>query len=142
MAFLWRKKKRYGSLDEKHRDILVKEFDGKAAFSVSMKGHTSFKIGGPADCMVCPENEEDMIKISAFAKSESLPVTYIGYGTNILVKDGGIRGITVNLKNGFKSIKIDDMDKEILLSVGAGVPVSRLVKLSMEKGWHGIETLA
>jgi len=142
MAFLWRKKKKYGEIEEKHRDFLVANFGERALFGVSMKDYTSFRVGGPADCMVFPENSEELMKLIAFAKAESLPITIMGYGTNLLVKDGGIRGITINMSKGFKNIEIEQAGSDVFIIAGSGVPLAKIVRLGMNHGWSGIEPLS
>lgn len=142
MAFLWRKKRRFGSLEEKHRDYIAQLFRERALFEVPMKNYTTIKIGGPADCMVFPENPDELIHLIKYAKSESLPVTVIGYGTNLIVKDGGIRGITINLSKGFKGLEIEEGEKNIYITAGSGIPLARIVRLGMDNGWSGVEPLS
>jgi UDP-N-acetylmuramate dehydrogenase len=142
MAFLWRKKKRFGALEEKHRDFIVAEFRERALFGVPMKNYTSMRVGGPADCMVFPDNVEQLIKIISYARAESLPVTVIGYGTNLLVKDGGIRGITINLSKGFKTIEKEEHGNDVYITAGSGVSLARIVRLGMDNGWKGVEPLS
>ena len=62
-----------------------------------MKNHTSFKIGGKADFFVTAKTIDEIKGILNLAKKENIKITVIGNGTNILVKDGGIRGITLKL---------------------------------------------
>lgn len=142
MAFLWRKKKKFGALEDKHRDYIMGEFKDKALFNASMKEWTSFRVGGPADCMVFAQTPGDLTKLLSFAKTESLPVTVIGYGTNLLVKDGGIRGITINLSKGFKDIQISEEGEEVQILAGCGVPLAKIVRLGLDNGWTGIEPLS
>lgn len=142
MAFLWRKKKKFGDIEEKHRDFLVAEFKERALFRVPMKNYTSIRVGGPADCMVFVENIEELIKIISYAKSESLPVTVIGYGTNLIVKDGGIRGVTINLSKGFKMLETEEKGSDVYITAGSGVSLARIVRLAMDAGWSGVEALS
>ncbi len=142
MAFLWRKKKRFGALEERHRDFVLSEFKDRALFGVLMANYTSLRVGGPADCMVFPYTIEEVIKIIGYAKSESLPVTVIGYGTNLLVKDGGIRGITINFSKGFKTLEIEKQGNNVYITAGSGVSLARIVRLAMDNGWSGVEPLS
>src|SRR5574344_1678077 len=66
-----------------------------------MKKHTSFKIGGKADFLVKVDNIEQIRSILKLTKENKIPLTIIGNGSNLLVKDNGIRGITlkVNINN-------------------------------------------
>lgn len=60
-----------------------------------MKKHTSFKIGGNADMFIQANSQEDIGSIVQYAKQKNIPITVIGNGSNVLVKDKGIRGITL-----------------------------------------------
>ncbi len=142
MAFLWRKKKKFGSLEEKHREFILSLFKERALFGVPMKNYTSIKVGGPADCMVFPDDAGELIEIISYARSESLPLSVIGYGTNLIVKDGGIRGITINLSRGFKTINTEEDGNNIYITAGSGIPLARIVRLGMDNGWTGIEPLS
>jgi len=62
------------------------------------------KIGGAADVMVFPKDENDLIDIIRFAANKGFPLFVLGAGTNLLVRDNGIRGVVVNLSDGFKEV--------------------------------------
>ena len=72
-----------------------------------MKKHISFKVGGPADFLVKPKTEEELRNVVEFAKKENVPFIVIGNGSNLLVKDGGIRGIVIELSDNFNNYEID-----------------------------------
>lgn len=80
-------------------------------FDEPMSKHTSFKIGGNADVFISIENIDDLKKVIDIAKTYNLPITIVGNGTNILVKDNGIRGIVINFAD--SSFKIfNNTEKE------------------------------
>ncbi len=62
-----------------------------------MKLHTTFKIGGPADYLLFPSSAEEVGKILQLLKEYSIPLTILGNGSNVLVRDGGIRGAVEGL---------------------------------------------
>jgi len=62
-----------------------------------MKNHTSFKVGGPVDILVNPENYKQVVDIINLCKEDNVPYYIIGNGTNLLIKDGGIRGVVIKL---------------------------------------------
>lgn len=62
-----------------------------------LNSFTFTKTGGPADVLVLPENYEEICSILSFAGSEGIPVTVLGKGSNVIIRDGGIRGIVINL---------------------------------------------
>ena len=65
-----------------------------------MKKHTSFRIGGPADIMVLPANEEEIIHTLKVCKDTSVPIFIMGNGSNLLVRDKGIRSGAENIRKG------------------------------------------
>ena len=75
-------------------EILPKEY---IYIDEPMSKHTTFKIGGLADYFVTPTKSEQIKKIIVISKQNNIPLTVIGNGSNVLVKDSGIRGITKNL---------------------------------------------
>ena len=85
-----------------------------------MSNHTSFRIGGNADIFVKAKTEEDIKQILKYANEKENPLTIVGNGSDLLVKDGGIRGIV--LKVDIDTLKIDKInDEDYIITVGAGV---------------------
>ncbi len=85
-----------------------------------MSKHTSFKVGGPADIFINAKTEEDVQNIVKYAFSNNIPLTVIGNGSNLLVKDGGVRGIV--LKVGIEDFSIEkEDDNTYIVTAGAGV---------------------
>ncbi|NJB09256.1 FAD-binding protein, partial [Clostridioides difficile] len=70
--------------------------------------HISFRVGGPADILVRPRTEEQLKNVLKLVKKESIPYLIIGNGSNILIKDGGIRGVVIELADNFNSYEIND----------------------------------
>ncbi len=84
-----------------------------------MSKHTSFKIGGKADIFINAKKEDDVKKILEYSTKNNIPLTVIGNGSNLLVKDGGIRGIV--LKVGIEGFNIEEENEAYIVTVGAGV---------------------
>ncbi|MCL2084879.1 MAG: FAD-binding protein, partial [Oscillospiraceae bacterium] len=63
--------------------------------NVMMRDYTTFRIGGPADAMAAPGNAEALASLYAWARAEGVPALILGGGSNILVSDGGIRGLVI-----------------------------------------------
>lgn len=99
-----------------------------------MKYHTSFKVGGPADLMVLPRNFEDVKTTIKMCKDEEIPYYIIGNGSNLLVKDGGIRGVVIKLTN-LNEIKVED-DRII---VDSGASLSDVSKEALKYSLTGFE---
>jgi len=79
-------------------DILHERLKGRVRADEPMELHTSFRIGGPADLFVEPVNLDDLITALDILKEHRVPVLIVGAGTNMLVKDGGVRGAVVGLR--------------------------------------------
>ncbi len=97
--------------------------------------HITFRVGGPADIMAFPRNEEELSFLFEFAKSESLPVTVIGNGSNLIVKDRGIRGLTIVLGEEFSGIAVRGNE----LTACAGELLSRIARTAYNHSLTGLE---
>lgn len=111
----------------------------KREYGKRLSDWTSFKIGGPAFCWLEPENFDDILEAVSEAEANDKPVSIIGRGTNVLVQDTGFHGIVINLGKDFDYLK---REEEGIVNVGAGTPISRLVKQSVEWGLGGCEFLS
>lgn len=100
-----------------------------------MSKHTSFKIGGIADIYIRAKNIEDIKKILKYVKENSIKLTIVGNGTNLLVKDKGIRGITLRIDIN----KLEINKEEQTVSVGAGVLLAYLAQLLLKQELKGFE---
>lgn len=118
-------------------------FRGEVRLDAPMSAHTSLKIGGPADLMAFPEDPMSLQNLLVFAGKEKIPVFVLGGGTNLLVNDSGIRGVTVSLKR-FRNIRLTkgSDDKTATLFVEAGTPMANLMNFTKENGYSGVEPLA
>lgn len=86
------------------------------ALDEPMKKHTSFKVGGPADILVTPTNYDEVIEIVKLCNQNNVPFYIIGNGSNLLVKDGGIRGVIIKLTK-LNGIRVDG--ERIIVQGGA-----------------------
>ena len=118
---------------------------GEVLYDEMMSKYTSMRIGGPADVFVLPANLRDLQII--LKHRGSCPIWTIGEGTNLLVRDRGIRGIVISLKNCFKSIKrpvfykaLDGKERAVV-QVDCGVKLSYLAKFTARYGLKGVESL-
>ncbi|MBI5237171.1 MAG: UDP-N-acetylmuramate dehydrogenase [Deltaproteobacteria bacterium] len=119
--------------------FFIQRFKGKVLFNVPMSEHTSLKIGGSADVMAFPQDEGDLKDLIAFAEAKNFPFLVLGAGTNLLVRDGGIRGIVINMSEGFKDITWQEDEKAV---IGAGLKLSEAVSQCRERGLSGLEFAA
>ena len=100
-----------------------------------LKRYTAWKIGGPADALLEPESAEELILAVNAAREHDIPVTVLGGGTNVLVRDGGIRGLTIRLA---KSLRRVDIEGE-RVTAEAGVLYPLLANTTAGRGLKGLE---
>lgn len=110
--------------------------------NVSMKDYTSIRIGGRAEVMVFPKDIQELQELLIFLKEKGLPYFVLGNGTNLLVRDEGIKGVVINLTKGFLDIEpMGRKGKTHFISFGAGLILSQLISFSIEKSLEGLEFL-
>jgi UDP-N-acetylmuramate dehydrogenase len=100
-----------------------------------MVRHTSFHVGGPADLMAVPRSKDGLRGLLKAAREREIPVVILGGGTNVLVLDGGIRGLVVKLGDGFMGVEREAKG----LTAGAALPLSRLLAEARKKCLSGLE---
>lgn len=106
-----------------------------------MSKHTTFKIGGNADFFLRPTSEEELKHIMKVAKNNNIPITVIGNGSNVLVKDEGIRGFVI--KPNFKYIKIVNKNNDsVEVIAGSGVLLRKLSETMKRESIEGLEFAA
>lgn len=100
-----------------------------------MKKHTSFRIGGPADCLALPQSEAELRKLLLKAAEYKVPVTLIGNGSNLLVRDKGIRGLVIKLGNMLDAVEVSGST----LTFGSGVSLALAARKAAELSLSGME---
>ncbi len=119
---------------------LVKE-PSKIFWEEPMKKHTTIKIGGPAEALVKVYDVGTLENIMTFAKRENIPVTILGNGSNILVLDKGIKGITLNIQ--IEKLEMEnDNETNTTVTVGAGNKLSVLAYKLSDQSLSGMEELS
>ncbi|SCI22339.1 MULTISPECIES: UDP-N-acetylmuramate dehydrogenase [unclassified Romboutsia] len=103
-----------------------------------MKKHISFRVGGPADILVKPQSEEELSAVVKLIKEENIPYLIIGNGSNLLVKDGGIRGIVIELSDNFNDFEINGN----LVNIQSGALLSIVGKAVLREELKGFEFAA
>ena len=109
-------------------------------YNEDMKKHTTFKIGGPAECFIKIKTKEELKEILNIAKENKIPVTILGNGSNILVLDGGIEGITLTIQIEYIDIKQDGEKYKIY--VGGGYKLSKFAQICLKNEISGFEELS
>jgi UDP-N-acetylmuramate dehydrogenase len=95
---------------------------------------TWFRVGGPAQALFMPEDEEDLAYVLRALPVE-IPVTVVGLGSNLIVRDGGVPGVTIRLGRGFGEVKIEDSAR---VRAGAAVPDVKVARAAQEAGLAGL----
>lgn len=107
-----------------------------------MSKHTSFRVGGNADAYIIVQNKENLIEVLKIAKEYNLPITIVGNGTNLLVKDNGIRGLVINYaSSNFEIIDANKVD-ECKIKVDSGVKNGVLAQFLLKNELTGFEFAA
>lgn len=123
----------------RRRDLrsVVEGVAGEVRFNAPLRAYTSFRIGGPADVLVVPEGLEDLVRLLKQADRRKCPVFVVG-GTNLLVRDGGIRGVVVSLSR-FTRVS-DEGDGVLYAEAGVGMP--SLMQYATRRALSGLEWAA
>ena len=112
----------------------------KILFNEPMSKHTTFKVGGPAECYIKIDDIEDLRNILKFAKNNYIKITVLGNGSNVLVLDKGIKGIVLNIR--FNKMEMLNFDGKIYANIGAGVKISIFGHLLLKNEITGFEELS
>lgn len=100
-----------------------------------MQNHTSFKIGGPADLMVIPRNIEEIKIVVSYCKQHTIPLLVIGRGSNLLVRDKGIRGVVMKLGYNFQAFHLEGEQ----IWAQAGISLAELAHNAAAASLRGLE---
>jgi UDP-N-acetylmuramate dehydrogenase len=98
---------------------------------------TWFRVGGPAQALFMPEDEEDLAYFLGHLPVE-IPVTVVGLGSNLIVRDGGVSGVVIRLGRGFSAVTVEGGER---VRAGAAVPDVRAARAAQEAGIAGLAFL-
>jgi UDP-N-acetylenolpyruvoylglucosamine reductase len=115
----------------------------KVMRNASMSMFTTMRLGGPADLLVRAPSPADIVAATRWAADEGFPVTIIGGGSNLLVGDGGIRGLVIVARTpGERAehlLEFTDLGDAVDVTVGANAPLSWFGRFCAERGWSGMD---
>ena len=100
-----------------------------------MAGHTTFRIGGPADCLLELEGVEQLIGVQGYLSRVGVPFFLLGNGSNLLVSDEGYRGVVLRIGQKMSGIEVEGS----LLKVQAGATMAQAARAALEHGLTGLE---
>jgi len=108
---------------------------GRVRAGVLMKEHTSWRIGGPSELFVEPADREELQLVVSFARERDIPLTVIGFGTNLLVSDSGIKGIVIKTGRGLSRILTGDCE----ITAESGAKLTGVAAAARDAGFGGFE---
>ena len=117
---------------EKFTDLLGKE---KVKVNEPMNRHTTFRIGGPADCFLLPSSQEELQEIIKICSDEKLPYFILGNGSNLLVGDKGYRGVVIQICKRMNEIRTE----ENKIYAQAGALLSKIAAQALSNSLTGFE---
>jgi UDP-N-acetylmuramate dehydrogenase len=117
--------------------IALPPLRGSLSYQVSLAPYSWFRVGGPADLFFAPEDENDL-SVFLSALPLDVPVLVLGLGSNLLVRDGGFRGVAIKLGKGFQTIATENTHRVI---AGAGAADVKVARIAAEAGIAGLSFL-
>jgi UDP-N-acetylmuramate dehydrogenase len=124
-------------LDKERIAEILRQIPGGGAITVNepMMSHTSFKIGGPADVFIKPQNTAGLLQILRCCGQMNVPALVMGNGTNLIVRDKGIRGVVIQITDNMNAYTVEEDE----ITAEAGILLSRLSRIALEHELTGME---
>src|SRR5580704_13411694 len=116
---------------------MMPELRGRLLQDQSLAELTWFRVGGPAQILFMPEDEADLAYFLA-QLPDQIPLTVIGLGSNLIVRDGGVPGVVIRLGRGFNAVAIEPGER---VRAGAAVPDLKVARAAQEAGVAGLAFL-
>jgi UDP-N-acetylmuramate dehydrogenase len=129
-------------LDERDREALLAIFGDRVLFDAPLASYTSWKIGGPADAFVTVTSEAQLAELMRLCLRRKLPWWIMGGGSNVLVGDGGIRGIVLRLAGDFAAVVVRPDETGVVVEAGASAGMALVTAKAASAGAAGIGSLA
>lgn len=123
------------------RNELQHDFTGMVLFDEPAAAHASIRAGGKIDALVFPENIEELSAVLKFLRRRKLPFLPVGNWTNLIVRDGGFRGVFISLSR-LRKLVLSYQKEEAFILAEAGCPLGELVKTAAEESLSGMEFCA
>lgn len=129
-----------------NRALLESRFGKSCLIDEPMAPFTGYKIGGKADALVFPAQLKDWKWLVDFCRSEKIPLTVIGCGSNVLVSDSGIRGVTASTRRmekiSISGVRAERRRRANYVTAQSGALLDRVVLETVEAGLKGMECLS
>ena len=125
-------------MEERQKKELTGILKNDVRFNCSMEPYTTFRVGGKVEALCSVKDVPQLKRLLSFARRESLPCLVVGNGSNLLVRDGGLKGIALRLEGELAEVE----EEEDTIRAGGGLSLSDLVRFSHKKGLAGLEFLS
>lgn len=129
-------------LDAGDRDALTAIFGERVRFDEPLAGYTSWKIGGPADAFIGVESESELEALMRFCFKRRVAWFVIGSGSNVLVGDGGMRGVVIRLGGRFAEVAVRTEATAVIVEAGASAGMAAVTAKAASAGATGIGSLS
>lgn len=129
-------------LDDDDRAALTAIVGDRVRFDEPLASSTSWRIGGPADAFVTAQTQEELAALMRFCLRRKLPWFVIGSGSNVLVGDGGMRGIVLRLSGEFAAVTVQPNGDGICVEAGASAAMATVTAKAASAGAAGIGSLS
>jgi UDP-N-acetylmuramate dehydrogenase len=109
----------------------------KTLLNEPLSKHTTFRIGGPVERLIIPENEQELLEAIINLKAQGIPFRILGRGSNLLVSSKGVPGVIIKNTNALTVLNLNSG----IITAGSSVSLQKLVRFSIECGYGGLEYL-
>ena len=118
---------------------LIKKFSENISNNTKLSNYSWFNLGGPAEYFFKPRNKEQLIKFLEGNKQNKLKLTILGAGSNLLIRDKGIKGVVIKLGSPFSEIKLVD---QTTIEAGAAALDRKVSNFAKDNGIGNLEFLS
>ena len=108
---------------------------GRVEMDIPMKELTTLRVGGKADCVVFAGSESDVEQIALFCADRDVPLTVVGRGSNLLVRDGGLSGVVLLMGKAFADVRVE----KNRVYAQAGATLGAAARAAQQAGLAGLE---
>ncbi len=130
---------RFVRIDRAFRGAIRQRVNGAVVFDEPMAAHTWLRVGGAADVYVAPNSPDELTALVKWLVAEDVSYFIIGDGSNLLVKDKGIRGVVIDMSAGIKGISVlSEGPVSTVVQAMAGESLHRLCRFAIDKGLAGL----
>ena len=130
------------TLSDRDRAELSEHFGERVRFDEALAPFTSWKVGGPADALVLADSTEDVAFVLRLCRRRGIAWFVLGSGSNLLIGDGGIRGIVLRLAGEYTAIAFEEEAAAVVVSAGASASLALLTAQAASRGAVGIGSLS